>query len=69
MKIMNENLRTINGSSTYDRIAATLLTDADRRNALEALSAAELLVDMAVWIVNKFRELRAHLFLKPSVKH
>ena len=66
---MNENLRTINGSSTYDRIAATQLADADRRSALEALNTAELLVDMAVWVMHKFRELRAHLFLKPSVKH
>jgi hypothetical protein len=69
MKIMNENVRTGNGSSTYDRIAATEMPDAERRSALDALKTAELLVDMMVWVARKFRELGAHLFLKPSVKH
>jgi len=66
---MNENVRINDGSSTYERIATTNLGDTDRRSALEALSTAELLVDITMWAVRKFRELRANLFLKPSVKH
>jgi hypothetical protein len=66
---MNENLRSKNGSLMYEQIEAANLPETDRRNLLELAGTAELLVNGAVWIVRRVRELFGILSLRPSPKH
>ena len=66
---MNENLRNKNGSLMFEQIEAANLPETDRRNLRELAGTAELLVDGAVWIVGRMRELVGILSLKPSPKH
>jgi len=66
---MNENLRGKNGSLIYRRIARANLPESERRNLLELLGTAELIVDGVLWTVRRAGEVWGSLFLKPSAKH
>jgi hypothetical protein len=66
---MNENLRSKNGSLMYEQIRTANLPETDRRNLLEMARTAELLVNGAVWVARRARELFGILSLRPSPKH
>ena len=57
------------GSTVYDRINASRLSEAERLVAINAMRDAELLVDAFVWVSNKVGQLVQWLSLKPSLKH
>jgi hypothetical protein len=43
------------------------MSEADRRNAIQALSRAEQFADAALWLTEKVGNI-GHWFLKPSLK-
>jgi hypothetical protein len=57
------------GSTIYERINASRLSDSERRAALQAMADAELIADAIVWVTRKIEQLGARLFLKLSPKH
>lgn len=66
---MNENLRSKNGSLMYRQIATANVPESERRNLLELVETAELLVSGVTWTVRRMREALGLLTLKPSAKH
>jgi len=65
---MRKSLEIKMGSTVYDRINASRMSDAERQVAITAMQDAELLVDGCVWVSKKIEQLAEHLFLKPSLK-
>lgn len=57
------------GSTIYERINASRLSDSERRAAIRAMQDAELIADAIVWLTRKIEQLGARLFLKLSPKH
>lgn len=57
------------GSTVYDRINASRMSEAERLVAINAMRDAELIVDAILWVTKKIEQLGARLFLKPSPKH
>lgn len=66
---MREDMKIKIGSTIYDRINASRLSDGERQVAINAMYDAELLVDVIVWATKKIEQLSARLFLKPSLRH
>ncbi|HEX6003472.1 MAG TPA: hypothetical protein VFZ14_05715 [Burkholderiales bacterium] len=66
---MKEIRKVKKGSSIYERINASRLTDSERRAAVYALRDAELIADAIVWVTRKIEQLGTRLFLKVSPKH
>jgi len=66
---MRKSLEIKMGSTVYDRINASRMSDAERQVAITAMQDAELLVDGFVWVSKKIEQLAEHLSLKPSLKH
>lgn len=64
MRNTNEAVRD---SGIYARLRSVQMSEADRRNATQALRRAEQLADMALWLKEKVADL-GHWFLKPSLK-
>lgn len=57
------------GSSIYERINASRLSETERRAAINAMRDAEMIADAIVWVTRKIEQLGARLFLKLSPKH
>ena len=66
---MNENLRSKNGSLMYKQIETANVPESERRNLLELMETAELLVNGVTWTVRRLREAFGFLTLRPSAKH
>jgi hypothetical protein len=66
---MRENRKIKAGSTVYDRINAVRMSESERRAAIHALQDAEVIADGIIWVVRKFEQLGARLFLKPSLKN
>ena len=66
---MNENLRSKNGSLIYRQIATANVPEFERRNLLELVETAELLVNGVIWAVRRLRDAFGILTLRPSAKH
>ena len=66
---MKDEMEIKIGSTIYDRIKASRMSEAERQVALNAMRDAELIVDAIVWVTKKIEQLGARLFLKPSPKH
>ena len=66
---MNENLRNKNGSLIYRQIQKANVPESERRNLLELVETAELIVNSVMWTAHRVRDLWGSLFLRPSVKH
>jgi hypothetical protein len=59
------------GSTIYERINATPMSDAERQVAINTMRDAENIADAILWISKKFEQLGALLHkasLKPSLK-
>ncbi|MFN7087032.1 MAG: hypothetical protein ACK4N4_10480 [Burkholderiales bacterium] len=57
------------GSTIYDHINVSRMSEAERLVAINAMRDAELLVDAWVWVSNRVGQLVQWLSLKPSLKH
>jgi hypothetical protein len=57
------------GSTIYQRIATSRMSEVERQSALRAMHDAELIADAIFWVTRKIEQLGARLFLKPSPKH
>lgn len=66
---MRDDMEIKIGSTIYNRINASRMTEAERQVAINAMHDAELIVDAIVWVTKKIEQLGARLFLKPSPKH
>lgn len=66
---MKDDIEIKIGSTIYNRINASRMTEAERQVAINAMHDAELIVDAIVWVTKKIEQLGARLFLKPSPKH
>jgi hypothetical protein len=66
---MRNDMEVKMGSTIYERINASRLSDSERRAALQAMADAELIADAIVWVTRKIEQLGARLFLKLSPKH
>jgi hypothetical protein len=66
---MKEIRKVKKGSSIYERINASRLTESERRAAVHAMHDAEMIADAIVWVTRKIEQLGARLFLKPSPRH
>ena len=66
---MRDDMEIKIGSTIYDRINASRMSEAERQVAINAMRDAELVVDAIVWVTKKIEQLGARLFLKPSPKH
>ena len=64
MRNTNETLRD---SGIYARLRSVQMSEADRRNAIQALRRAEQFAETALWLKQKVADL-GHWFLKPSLK-
>jgi len=66
---MRKDLERKIGSTIFERLNATHMSDAERETAISAMLTADLLVDAMTWVTRKVERLGARLFLKPSLKH
>jgi hypothetical protein len=66
---MRKDMKRKVGSTIYQRIAASRMSESERQIALQALHDAEWIADAIVWVTKKIEQLGARLFLKPSPKH
>lgn len=69
---MSKTLEIKIGSTVYDRISASRMSQAERLVAINAMRDADLLVDTFVWVSKKVEQIAEgvfHLFLKPNLKH
>ena len=66
---MNENLRSKNGSLMYKQIETANVPESERRNLLELMETAELVVNGVTWTVRRLREALGFFTLRPSAKH
>lgn len=66
---MRNDMEVKMGSTVYERINASRLSESERRAALQAMEDAELIADAIVWVTRKIEQLGARLFLKLSPKH
>lgn len=66
---MRDDMEIKIGSTIYNRINASRMTETERQVAINAMHDAELIVDAIVWVTKKIEQFGARLFLKPSPKH
>jgi hypothetical protein len=66
---MKRDTNTALGSTIYEQIRRTRMTDIERQMALNALRQADAIVDAFTWIVNKISGGGTCATLKPSLKH
>lgn len=66
---MRDDMEIKIGSTVYDRINASRMSEAERQVAINAMRDADLVVDAIIWVTKKIEQLGARLFLKPSPKH
>jgi hypothetical protein len=66
---MRNDMEVKIGSTIYERINASRMSDAERQAAINAMHDAELIADAIVWVTKKIEQLGARLFLKPSPRH
>jgi hypothetical protein len=65
---MRKTIESKIGSTSYERINAMNMSDAERQVAINAMRDAEIFVDVMSWIGGKIEQLGA-LFSKPRLKH
>jgi len=66
---MRSNMKREFGSTIYQRIATSRMSEVERQAALRAMHDAELIADAIFWVTRKIEQLGARLFLKPSPRH
>lgn len=69
---MRDTMEMKIGSTIYEKIDASRMTESERRAALIAMRNAEMIVDAVVWVTKKIEQAAAYLsrlFLRPSPKH
>lgn len=66
---MKDEMEIKIGSTIYDRINTSRMSDAERQVAINAMHDAEVIVDAIVWVTKRIEQLGARLFLKLSPKH
>jgi hypothetical protein len=66
---MRNDMKREFGSTIYQRIATSRMSEVERQAALRAMHDAELIADAIFWVTKKIEQLGARLFLKPSPKH
>jgi hypothetical protein len=69
---MRDTMEMKFGSTLYEKIDASRMTESERREALIAMQNAEMIVDAVAWIAKKIEQAAAflsRLFLRPSPKH
>jgi hypothetical protein len=66
---MRNDMKREFGSTIYQRIATSRMSEVERQAALRAMHDAELIADAIFWVTRKIEQLGARLFLKPSPKH
>ena len=66
---MRNDMKREFGSTIYQRIATSRMSEVERQAALRAMHDAELIADAIFWVTKKIEQLGARLFLKPSPRH
>jgi hypothetical protein len=66
---MSKDIEVKIGSTIYEKIQTSRMSERERQIALNAMRNADLFVDAIVWIVKKIERLGGRLFLKPGLKH
>lgn len=66
---MEKTMKSKESSLLYRKIDALGLSALDRAEAMAALEASNLIVDMLAWVAGKFEGATAALAPKPTLKH
>lgn len=69
---MSTTLEIKIGSTIYDRINSSRMSEVERLVAINAMHDADLLVDAFAWVSKKIEQIAervSRLFFKPSLKH